>query len=368
MKWKNLRMPEGIVWNQETLTGSYGKLVAEPLERGYGITVGNSLRRVLLSSLQGAAVTAVRITGALHEFSVVPGVTEDVTEIVLNLKQLRVKLMTDGPETLVLRAASEGTIRASDFAPNPNVEIMNPDQVIATLGADSKLDMEVTIGSGRSYVQAEDHGFEDKPIGFIAVDSVFSPVRRVSYEVENTRVGQRTDYDKLTLEVWTDGTVTPVDAVSFAAKLLKDHLLLFMDFDVEPIEEKEEYVDEERLRMRELLDHSVEELELSVRSSNCLRDAGIKTLGDLVQKSEAEMLKYRNFGRKSLQELVDILSDLGLRFGMDVDAMLAGEAALAPPLEGVADEGEEFVGEPVDGEAEPAGGGSEGAEAPVREE
>ncbi len=215
-------------------------------------------------------------------------------------------------------------MRASNFQPNPNVQILNPDQVIATLGADAKLNMDVSIGTGRGYVQAEDHEFNDKPIGFIAVDSVFSPVKKVSYEVENTRVGQRTDYDKLTLEVWTDGTVTPVDAVSFAAKLLKDHLLLFMAFDVEPIEEQEEQIDEEKLRMIELLNHSVEELELSVRSSNCLRDAGIRTLADLVRKGEAEMLKYRNFGRKSLQELVDILTDLGLHFGMDVDAALAG--------------------------------------------
>ena len=330
MKWKNLRMPEGIAWEQETLTPSYGKLVAEPLERGYGITVGNSLRRVLLSSLQGAAVTSVRIEGALHEFSVLPGVTEDVTEIVLNLKQLRLKLLSDGPETLHLKALAEGDVKASDFQPNPNVQILNPDHHIATLGADAKLTMEVTVGSGRGYVQAEDHAFEDNPIGFVAVDSVFSPVKKVSYAVENTRVGQRTDYDKLTLEVWTDGTVAPVDAVSSAAKLLKDHLLLFMAFDVEPIEEQIEVIDEDRMRLIELLNHSVEELELSVRSSNCLRDAGIRTLGDLVRKGEAEMLKYRNFGRKSLQELVDILADLGLHFDMDVDAVLAGQPPAAP--------------------------------------
>jgi len=333
MKWKNLRMPEGVVWDQNTLTPLYGKLVAEPLERGYGITVGNSLRRVLLSSLQGAAVTAVRIDGALHEFTSMPGVTEDVTEIVLNLKQLRVRLLSEGPETLILKADSEGAVKASDFLANPNVQIMNPAHHIATLGADAKLNMEVSIGSGRGYVQAEDHEFEDKPIGFIAVDSVFSPVKKVSYEVENTRVGQRTDYDKLTLEVWTDGTVTPVDAVSFAAKLLKDHLILFMAFDVEPVEEQEEQIDEDKQRLIELLNHSVEELELSVRSSNCLRDAGIRTLADLVRKSEAEMLKYRNFGRKSLQELVDILTDLGLHFGMDVDAALAGGFVPSPDME-----------------------------------
>jgi len=322
MKWKNLRMPDDIVWNVETMTGSYGKLVAEPLERGYGVTIGNALRRALLSSLQGAAVTAVRFEGVLHEFSVVPGVTEDVTELILNFKQLNIRLLSDGPEVVRLQADSEGEIKASDLDPNPNIEIMNPDLHIATLGPDASLDVELIIDAGRAYVQAEDHQFEEKPIGFIPIDSVFSPVRRVHYEVENTRVGQRTDYDKLTLEVWTNGTVTPDDAVAFAAKMLKDHLLLFMNFEIEPMEEVEEVIDPDQQRLMELLEHSVEELELSVRSSNCLRDAGIGTLGDLVQKTEAEMLKYRNFGRKSLQELVDILSDMGLSFGMDVEALL----------------------------------------------
>jgi DNA-directed RNA polymerase subunit alpha len=323
MKWKNLRMPDGIAWTRETVTGSYGKLVAEPLERGYGITIGNSLRRVLLSSLQGAAVTGVKIDGVLHEFSVVSGVTEDVTELVLNLKQLSVKLLSDGPEVLELKRESEGEVRASDFEPNPNVEILNPDLHVATLGADAKLRMDVIIGAGRGYVQAEEHEFDEKPVGFIPIDSIFSPVTRVNYDVEDTRVGQRTDYDKLTLEVWTNGTITPTDAVSHASKLLKDHILLFMGFDEEPQEEEEEIIDEVQMKLIELLNHSVEELELSVRSSNCLRDAGIRTLGDLVRKTEAEMLKYRNFGRKSLQELVDILSDLGLSFGQDVDSMLS---------------------------------------------
>ena len=322
MKWKNVRMPDDIVWERESTTGCYGKLVAEPLERGYGITIGNSLRRVLLSSLQGAAVTGVSIDGVLHEFAVVPGVSEDVTELVLNLKQVGIRLLSDGPETMVLHGESEGEVKASDFEPNPNVEITNPDTHIATLGADATLHLEVIIDAGRGYVQAEDHVFDDRPVGFIPIDSVFSPVKRVHYEVENTRVGQRTDYDKLMLEVWTDGTVTPEDAVSFASKILKDHLLLFMAFDEEPEEEEEEVLDEEQLRLFELLNHGVEELELSVRSSNCLRDAGINTLGDLVRKSEAEMLKYRNFGRKSLQELVDILADLSLQFGMDLDAVL----------------------------------------------
>ena len=340
MKWKNLRMPDAIVWDHDTATDTYGRLVAEPLERGYGITIGNALRRALLSSLQGAAVTAVRIDGVLHEFSVIDGVTEDVTEIILNLKQLKVKLLSDGPETLELRVESEGEVTAAAFEPNPNVEIMNPDLHLATLAPEARLAVEVRIDAGRSYVQAEDHGFEEQPIGFIAVDSVFSPVRRVNFEVENTRVGQRTDYDKLTLDVWTDGTVTPEDAVSFAAKILKDHLLLFMSFDVEPEEEEEEVIDPEQLKLMETLSHNVEELELSVRSSNCLRDAGIKTLGDLVQKTEAEMLKYRNFGRKSLQELVDILDDMGLHFGMDVDEALLASATKEAEGEG-AEEGSE---------------------------
>jgi DNA-directed RNA polymerase subunit alpha len=357
MKWKNLRMPDAIVWDRESMTDQYGKLVAEPLERGYGITIGNALRRVLLSSLQGAAAVAVRIDGVLHEFSVVPGVTEDVTELILNLKQMNVRLLSDGPETLVLDAQSEGEVKVSDFQPNPNVEITNPDLHIATLGADSRLRMELIIDGGRGYVQAEDHEFEEKPIGFIPMDSVFSPVKRVNYDVENTRVGQRTDYDKLTLEVWTNGTVTPEDAVSFAAKLLKDHLLLFMSFDVEPVEEVEEIIDEEQMKLIDLLNHSVEELELSVRSSNCLRDAGIRTLGDLVRKSEAEMLKYRNFGRKSLQELVDILTDMGLHFGMDVDAILGpgGRAALeaAGAEEEAEGEAEAEAGLPASEEEEP---------------
>jgi DNA-directed RNA polymerase subunit alpha len=323
MKWKNLRMPDEIVWNTETMTDRYGELIAEPLERGYGVTIGNALRRVLLSSLQGAAVTAVRFRGVLHEFSVVPGVMEDVTELILNIKQLNLTLKSDGPETLILAVEGPGEVTAALIEPNPNVEITNPDLHIATLNDESSLEVEIIVDSGRGYVQAEDHEFEEQPIGFVPVDSVFSPIRRVHYDVENTRVGQRTDYDKLTLELWTDGTVTPEDAVSFSAKILKDHLLLFMAFDVEPQEEVEEEIDEEQLRLMELLDHSVEELELSVRSSNCLRDAGIRTLGDLVQKTEAEMLKYRNFGRKSLQELVDILADLGLHFGMDVDAIMA---------------------------------------------
>ncbi len=356
MKWKNLRMPDAVVWDRETITESYGRLTAEPLERGYGITIGNSLRRALLSSLQGAAVIGVSIDGVLHEFSAVAGVAEDVTELILNLKQINVKLLSDGPETLVLEVNSEGDIAASDFAPNPNVEISNPDLHIATLGADSTLRMEIIIDAGRGYVQAEEHEFDEKPIGFIPIDSVFSPVTRVHYEVENTRVGQHIDFDKLMLEVWTDGTVTPEDAVSFAAKILKDHLLLWMSFDVEPEEEEEEVIDEDQMRLIEVLSHSVEELELSVRSSNCLRDAELRTLGDLVRKSEAEMLKYRNFGRKSLQELVDILSDMELHFGMDVDAIVLPVGAEPCDEPEPADETVEGAGVSL---GEPTGEGSQ---------
>lgn len=363
MKWKNLRMPDSVVWDRETMTASYGRLTAEPLERGYGITIGNSLRRALLSSLQGAAVIGVSIDGVLHEFSVVNGVTEDVTELILNLKQMNVSLLSDSAETLVLDVSTEGDIKASDFKSNPNVEITNPDLHIATLGADATLHMEVIIDAGRGYVQAEEHVFDEKPIGFIPIDSVFSPVKRVHYEVENTRVGQRIDFDKLMLEVWTDGTVTPEDAVSFAAKILKDHLLLWMSFDVEPEEEVEEVIDEEQLQLMEVLNHSVEELELSVRSSNCLRDAGIRTLGDLVQKSEAEMLKYRNFGRKSLQELVDILSDMGLHFGMDVETIMLPAGDLDE--DGPVAEGEEAADYHVAVDAETSGEEPDGEESEV---
>ncbi|MBD3347835.1 MAG: DNA-directed RNA polymerase subunit alpha [Candidatus Eisenbacteria bacterium] len=370
MKWKNLRMPDEIVWDREAMTGVYGKLVAEPLERGYGVTIGNSLRRVLLSSLQGAAAIGVKIDDVLHEFSVVNGVTEDVAELILNVKQLNLRLHSDGPERLVLHVESEGEVKASDFESNPNVEIMNPDLHMATLGEDARLHMEVIVGAGRGYVQAEDHVFEEKPIGFVPIDSVFSPVKRVNYEVENTRVGQRTDYDKLTVEVWTNGAVSPEDAVSFASKLLKDHLLLFMAFDEEPQEEEEEVLDEEQLRLMELLNHSVDELELSVRSSNCLRDAGIKTLGDLVRKTESEMLKYRNFGRKSLQELVDILADMGLSFGMDVDALLEpGRGKEDDDQKGEGESFEEMLGRMSGAEeSEEEAGAEEGPESDEDEE
>jgi DNA-directed RNA polymerase subunit alpha len=316
MKWKNLTMPKQVAPDAGN-TPNYGKFVIEPLERGFGLTLGNALRRVLLSSLQGAAITAVRIDGVLHEFSTLPGVIEDVTELILNLKQVRLKLHGDGPKKGTFEVKGKGEVRAGNLIVDPEVEVLNPDLHIATLNKDGDLRMEVEIDAGRGYVPADQHSQIDRPIGVIPIDSMFSPVTKVNYTVETTRLGQRIDYDKLTVEVWTDASILPSDAVAVAAKILRDHFTLFIRFE-EPIEEEvEEEVDEERQRVRRLLDKSVEELELSVRSSNCLRAAEIKTIGDLVLKSEPEMLKYRNFGRKSLKEIQDILSEMGLHFGME---------------------------------------------------
>ena len=321
MKWKNLTMPKQIAPDPANTEG-YGRFVIEPLERGFGVTLGNALRRVLLSSLQGAAVTAVRIEGVLHEFSTLPGVIEDVTEIILNLKQVRMKLHGDGPKKGTVESKGKGEIRAGDLQVDTDIEILNPELHIATLNRDGDLRMEVEIGGGRGYVSADQHSQQDSPIGVIPIDSMFSPVTKVNYNVEATRLGQRIDYDKLTLEVWTDRSILPQDAVAVAAKILRDHFQMFIHFE-EPIEEEvEEEVDEELVRIRGLLEKSVEELELSVRSSNCLRAAEIKSIGDLVQKSEAEMLKFRNFGRKSLKEIQDILGGMGLSFGMDISRYL----------------------------------------------
>jgi DNA-directed RNA polymerase subunit alpha len=317
MKWKNLQMPKGLVADTAN-SERYGKFVLEPLERGFGTTLGNGLRRVLLSSLQGAAITSVRIEGVLHEFSTLPGVIEDVTEIVLNLKQVRLKLFGDGPKKGVFEMRGKGEVRAGDLQVDAEVEVLNKELHIATLNRDGDLRMEVEINGGRGYVSADQHSTADRPIGVIPIDSLFSPVTKVNYTVEATRLGQRIDYDKLTLEVWTDGSILPNDAVSMSSKILRDHFSLLISFEEEPQQEEEAAVDEDIVRKRKLLDKSVEELELSVRSSNCLRAAEIKTIGELVQKGEAEMLKFRNFGRKSLKEIQDILAEMGLHFGMDV--------------------------------------------------
>ena len=318
MKWKSLVKPDRLDYDRETLTPRYGKFVAEPFERGFGVTIGNSLRRILLSSIQAAAVTAVRINGAVHEYASLPGVVEDTMDIILNLKELKLKLHEDGTKILRLSAAGEREVTAADIQPDSAVEILNPDLHIATLSdRDAKLELEIEVEFGRGYVEAGKLKREDHPIHTMPVDAVFTPVSNVKVGTENTRVGQITDYDKLVLEIWTDGRISPEDALGHAAKILKDHTAIFINFEEEPEEQVEE-VDEEQERLRELLGRSVEEMELSVRSSNCLKTANIKTIRDLVTKSENEMLRSRNFGRKSLNEILEILAEMGLALGMDV--------------------------------------------------
>lgn len=319
MKWKSLVKPERLDCDRESLTEIYGKFVAEPFERGFAITIGNSLRRILLSSIQAAAVTSVKFENAVHEYDSLPGVMEDTTEIILNLKQLKVKLHDDGPKIIRLNVSGEREVTAADIETDESVEIISKDLHIATLNdRDAHLEMDIEISSGRGYVDASRNTREDHPVGTIAVDSIFTPVQKVKIDSENTRVGQMTDYDKLIVEIWTDGRIKPEDALAHAAKILKDQLPIFINFEEEPIEEVEE-VDEEKEKMRELLNRSVEEMELSVRSSNCLKTANIKTIGELVSKSENEMLRYRNFGRKSLNEIKDNLTVMGLGLGMDLE-------------------------------------------------
>lgn len=326
MKLKNFQMPRGVVIEDDTVTDGYSKFVIEPLERGYGTTIGNSIRRVLLSSLPGAAVVGVRIDGVAHEFSTMPNVVEDVAEIILNLKGLRLILHSDEPKTLMLEAEGKGDVTAEDVQTDMDVEILNPDLHIASLDEGGQLRMEIHVDNGRGYVIAEQNKIPDQPIGVIPMDSMFSPVTRVNFQVENTRIGQRTDYDRLVLEIWTDASVIPQDALSTASQILRNHLQLFISIEDQFISEPDEEVDEKFEETRKLLQMNVEELELSVRSSNCLRAADIKTLADLVQKSETEMLKYRNFGRKSLTELSQILQAMDLAFGMDIDEFVEAEA------------------------------------------
>ncbi|HEY8346839.1 MAG TPA: DNA-directed RNA polymerase subunit alpha [Symbiobacteriaceae bacterium] len=290
---------------------TYGKLVVEPLERGYGITLGNSLRRILLSSLPGAAVTSVKIDGVLHEFSTVPGVVEDVTDIILNLKQLSLKVHSDEPKIIRIDAEGEGEVKAGDLITDPDVEILNPDLHIATLDKGGRLVAEITVAKGRGYVPAEQNKTPDMPIGVIPVDSIFSPIRRVNYTVEHTRVGNRTNYDRLTLEVWTNGTIRPDEACSWAAKILKEHLELFISLteDADSIEVMQEKEDDSRNKLMEM---TIEELDLSVRSYNCLKRAGINTVAELVSKTDEEMIKVRNLGKKSLEEVKQKLAAIGL--------------------------------------------------------
>lgn len=317
--WRGLIKPKGLEVERDVLTDTYGRFTAKPLERGFGVTIGNGLRRILLSSLQGVAITAIRIDGVLHEFSTIPDVVEDVTDIILSLKEVRFKLYVDGPKTLVIEKTGPGVVTAGDIQCDDTVEVLNPDQQICTIGKDGKFRAELRIEYGKGYVPSESTRKEDLPAGLIPLDAFFSPVRKVNFNVSHARVGQRTDYDKLEVEIWTDGSVRPEDAIAYSSKILKDQLSIFINFDesLEP-EVQEPVIEKEKIN--ENLYRTVDELELSVRSANCLQNAGIKYIGELVQKSEAEMLKTKNFGRKSLNEIKEILSEMGLNFGMKVDS------------------------------------------------
>ncbi len=316
--WRELIKPKRIEVDHDTYTNFYGKFVCEPLERGFGLTMGNSLRRVLLSSLQGAAIVAVKFDGVLHEFSTIPGVLEDVTDIILNLKEVRLKIVDSEGAVIQLSKKGEGIVTAADIDTRGLVEIMNPDQHIATLNKEANLDMEMVIKTGKGYVPSERTKEKEQDIGVIPVDAVFSPIRKVNYVVTNARVGQITDYDKLTLEIWTDGSVTPEDALAYSAKILKEQMNPFINFEEEPEPSEDEY-DEGGEKLNENLFRPVSELELSVRSANCLKNANITLIGELVQKTEADMLRTKNFGRKSLNEIKTILDEMGLSLGMKLD-------------------------------------------------
>lgn len=322
---KDFQIPMRVEVDKDTLSPTYGKFIAEPFERGFGTTIGNSLRRVLLSSLTGAAVTSVRIESVLHEFSTVPGVTEDVTDIILNVKSLRLKLHTDKPKTIHLRKKGPGEAKASDIIHDADVEILNPDLHIATLDKAAAVDMEMVVKPGRGYVPAERNKEEGLPIGVIPVDSIFSPVKRVNFQVENARVGRVTDYDKLLIEIWTDRSISPQEALSTAAGVLREHLTIFISPEQLSEPKQEAKRDEEQREINKNLFRSVNELELSVRAANCLKNANIKTIADLVQKTETEMLKTKNFGKKSLNEIKEILAEMGLGLGGTIEGVSPGE-------------------------------------------
>jgi DNA-directed RNA polymerase subunit alpha len=326
MLWKGFQRPKRLDFERETLTDRFGRFYAQPFERGFGTTIGNALRRVLLSSIEGAAITAVQIDGVLHEFSPIKGVVEDATDIILNLKQLPLKCHVDYTKTLTVRVDKPGPVRAKDIEADADVEILEPDAHIATVSEGGKLHMQLRVKRGRGYVAADRNFDEDLGIGWIPIDSVHSPVKKVNYLIEAARLGQTTDYDKLTLEVWTNGSVTPGDAVSLAAKLVRDHLNIFINLEDEDEDEVDVATEPARLGVaNEHLDKSVEELELSVRSYNCLKNANIRTIRELVQKSETDMLKTKNFGRKSLNEIKEILQTMGLSLGMKLDQPSAAE-------------------------------------------
>lgn len=340
--FKGFQKPKRLVANAETLTERYGMFTAQPFERGFGTTIGNGLRRILLSSIEGAAITAVRIEGVAHEFSPIPGVVEDATDIILNLKQIPFKMMGEGTRTVRITIDRAGEALSGQIETGPDVEVLDRNMHVATVGEGGKLSIEMRLKSGRGYVSADRNFDEDLPLGYIPIDSVHSPVRKVNYTVEAARLGQMTDFDKLTLEVWTNGAISPQDAIGQAAKLLKDHMTIFINFE-ETAEPAEETQAPGAGQMNEILNRSVEELELSVRSYNCLKNANIQTIGDLVQRTEAEMLRTKNFGRKSLNEIKEILSGLGMSFGMKPDSTgrLVLPSGVQPPTFGLGDEIEE---------------------------
>jgi len=318
MLWKGFQKPKRLATDSANLTDKYGMFWAQPFERGFGTTIGNSLRRVMLSSIEGAAITAVKVEGVLHEFQSITGVVEDATDIILNLKQIPFKLSGDGPKAIYLRADQPGVVTSGMIEADGDVEVLDKDVYIATVSEGGKLDMEMRLKRGRGYISADRNFDDDLGLGFIPIDSVHSPVRKVNYSVEAARLGQITDYDKLTLEVWTNGSVTPGDAIGLSAKLLKDHMNIFINFE-EEMESASQSEDRKPEIRNEYLNRSVEELELSVRSYNCLKNANIQSIGELVQKTENEMLKTKNFGRKSLNEIKEILGTMGLGLGMKID-------------------------------------------------
>jgi len=321
IKWRDFQLPKRLECDEATYTNTYGKFSAAPFERGYGVTLGNSLRRVLISSIEGSAVTSVKFQGTQHEFSTIPGVLEDVPEIILNIKSLVLNSHSKIPKTMSIKADEKGEVTAKDIDVDDTIEIINPDLHIATLTKDTKFNLEMDVSRGRGYVTAELNKREDKTIGVIPVDSIFTPVRRVNFSVENTRVGQRTDYEKLNIEIWTNGSITPKDALLYASNILQRHLDIFVNFGQLPEEivEEEPEMTKEDVALYEKLRLPISELELSVRSSNCLREAGIKVIADLVKRAEDEMLGFKNFGKKSLTEIKELLMGMGLTLGMQVD-------------------------------------------------
>ncbi len=321
IKWRDFQLPKRLECDESTYTATYGKFSAAPFERGYGVTLGNSLRRVLLSSIEGSAVTSVKIAGVSHEFSAIPGLLEDVPELILNIKSLVLNSHSKIPKTIYIKASSKGEIRAKDIETDETVEIINPDLYIATLTKDTKLNIEMEVSRGRGYLSAEQEKKEEKVIGVIPVDASFTPIKKVNFFVENTRVGQRTDYDKLILEIFTNGAISPKDALLYASNIFQRHLDIFVNFGQLPedIAEDEPEMTKEEVALYEKLRLPIQELELSVRSSNCLREAGIKVIADLVKRSEDEMLGFKNFGKKSLTEIKELLLGMGLTLGMQVD-------------------------------------------------